>query len=108
MEKYLLHLCPNQGSEKCHPDVKYVLLPQKIENNGKIPLWPVGKEQEELDKICGKCSEAIFEIEERKCPACRSEKLILPIIISGIVNSQKVYHYICEECRKALFSYTEL
>jgi ribosomal protein L37E len=108
MMRNLLHLCLNQGTDKCHTKIRNVLLPQRIGADGTIPLWPTGKEQEELDKICEKCNEAVFEIKERNCPVCLGTRLDVPLIKGGTVNSLKIFNYKCEDCGRYLFSHKEL
>jgi len=73
MERYLMDYCINYNSEGCQPEIKNARRLKEI-TNGKIPLWPSGKEQMELDKICEKCISRYFEISENVCPVCRNEE----------------------------------
>jgi len=48
MVRFLMDYCINYESETCQPKIKNARCATEIKN-GKIPLWPSGKEQEELD-----------------------------------------------------------
>ena len=79
---------------------------------GNIPIWPSGKEQEELDKICEKCASRFFIISKYECPLCHSDKfqkIVGPASISGDDKVKaRVTFMECTKCKSKLKLVEEL
>ena len=99
MARYLMDHCNNNRTDVCDPKVSYSRWPKELRDVGDIPLFPRGKKQEELDKICEACPHACF-IAENNCPVCQNKlnKLGKPVKATLVsrIGSFAVYHYVCE------------
>jgi hypothetical protein len=102
MERYLMDHCVNHDSETCQPEIKNARRATEIKD-GKIPLWPSGKEQAELDKICEKCASRYFEISNYICPVCHGSEFRKVVSIGDISEGDclkaKVTIMQCAECK---------
>ncbi|MDD8026740.1 MAG: hypothetical protein PHI34_09510 [Acidobacteriota bacterium] len=105
MERYLMDYCNNYNSKKCQEEIKNARSAHEIKN-GDIPLFPSGKEQEKLDKICEKCESRIFSISKKECPLChgdRFEKIVRSVSISGEDKEKaRITFMECAECKSKL------
>jgi len=112
MVRYLMDYCINYESETCQPKIKNARRATEIKN-GKIPLWPSGKEQEELDKICERCALRYFKISEYVCPVCHGEEFSKEVKVGRILNDQEkpkaeVTVMECTKCKSKLKLVEEL
>jgi Zn finger protein HypA/HybF involved in hydrogenase expression len=106
MERYLMDCCDNYKSESCHPEIIAARRNAEI-INGKIPLWPSGKEQEKLDEICAKCDSRYFRISKYECPACHNQEFQKILNGGEILDERgqlkaKIFFMECEKCKSKL------
>jgi len=103
MPRYLMDFCFKYQESGCPvDDIKNARRAGETDE-GKIPLFPSGEDQERLDHICEKCKERMFEIETTVCPVCRGG--IGPATVSEWeVGSRTVYQYRCIQCDSLLYS----
>ena len=99
--------CLNNRRECCDKKVSYSRWPRMFRSVDDIPQFPVGDDQDELDRICEACPNALFMIED-KCPVCLGYGLSLGIpkkvVLSGLLGDMSVYHYKCDQCGRDLHS----
>ena len=97
--------CSNYRSEKCQKEIINARLFREIKN-GDIPLFPFGKEQEKLDKICEKCESRLFSISKHECPLChgdRFEKIAGTASISSEdIEKPRITFMECAGCKSKL------
>jgi ribosomal protein L37E len=81
--------------------------PREITEGTGPRIFPLGKEQEQLDQICAKCPERLFEIEGPTCPVCKG-KIERAIVNEESARAAKVlrtiYRYRCKRCQSPLYS----
>jgi hypothetical protein len=106
MDRYLMDYCVNYNLEFCQLEIKNARRAKEI-INGKIPFFPIGKEQKELDEICGECTSRYFKIIERVCPVCHGEEFQKVISGAEILDDQdrlkvKITFMECKNCKSKL------
>ena len=106
MAKYLMDYCLNHRREGCDERVKNARYSELLPDGNYMPIFPVEKAQVELDKICDKCSSAIFLIES-VCPACNGANIKWGFPKKASLRSKlgpiTAFHYICRGCGRDLY-----
>ena len=93
--RYLMHFCTNWKGRGCNPEVEEKGYAKEIKNGYKIPLMPIGEEQDRLDKICKNCKSGSFFNKEEACPVCDSPDVENIGISEDIPGQAKDNYYKC-------------
>lgn len=106
MIRNLMYLCFKRQHGTCEVDeIKNAC---RSEEGPEPSIFPYGKAQEELDQICEKCGERMFEIHKLVCPVCLGDVGPAHFVTEWEAASTKVYQYRCLQCDSLLFSYKKL
>jgi len=104
----LMYICSHHGYPLCHSHIKERYFPSEY----GVPEAPVGDELIKMNEICKQCEHAHFEIRNRGCPACGSNRIssraISAVSVGPVKASHTTYFYKCEVCGKHLYSYMQL
>jgi len=107
MPRFLMDRCLNNRKDICNEKVKYSRWPRRLGSTNDIPVFPLGKAQDELDDICQECPHAMFVFQEC-CPVCSELKISLveheKIVLKDSLSVNKFYLYICSRCGRYLYS----